>query len=256
MRRYGSKVTEVEMMIRRKPLFLLALALFVLVFVSSAGYTGFLDSLELSLEKDIGRDSYESIIAEMTVVQLEPEEEERLQSIFNRLVNACSRKDELEFSLTVVKEDSVNAFALPAGYIFVHTGLLDYVQNDGELAGVLAHEIAHVDRKHGMDAIKRQVGMGLILKLVLDKNKSQETLAKIGAFAINMAQLGYSREAEFEADRYGVIFMEKAGFRKEDILGFWQRMVEETGEQDVPKYLQIFSTHPPTSERIERIKAM
>src|SRR5687767_12146436 len=123
MRRYALRVTEVEMMIRRRPLFLLVLPLLVLICVSFSGYAGFFDSLELSLEKDIGGDSYESIMAEMTVVQLEPEEEERLQSIFNRLVNACSRKDELEFSLTVVEEDSVNAFALPAGYIFVHTGL-------------------------------------------------------------------------------------------------------------------------------------
>ena len=156
----------------------------------------------------------------------------------------------------MVEEDSVNAFAPLSRYIFVHTGLLNYVQTMVNWPGYWLTEIAHVDRKHGMDAIKRQVGMGLILKLVLDKNKSKETMAKIGAFAINMAQLGYSREAEFEADRYGVIFMEKAGFRKEDILGFWQRMVEETGDQDVPKYLQLFSTHPPTSERIERIKAM
>lgn len=245
-------------MFRQKPLFFLILPLLILIlsFISSIGYAGFFDSLELSLEKDIGRDTYESIIAEMAVVQLEPEDEERLQSIFSRLVNACRRKDELDFTLTVVKEDSVNAFALPAGYIFVHTGLLKYVQNDGELAGVLAHEIAHVDRKHSMDSIKRQIGMSLILQLVLDKNKSEEMIAKIGAFAINMAQLGYSREAEFEADRYGVIFMEKAGFSREDILGFWRRMVEETGEQDVPEFLQLFSTHPPTSERIEKIESM
>src|SRR5690554_2221959 len=243
-------------MFRQKIFVCLLLFLITLSLISSVGYAGLFDSLELSLEKDIGRSSYESIVSEMTVAQLEPEEEERIQSIFNRLVNACGRRKELDFTLTVVEEESVNAFALPAGYIFVHTGLLSYVQNDGELAGVLAHEIAHVDRKHGMDSVKRQIGMSLILQLVLDKNKAKEELGKIGSIAINLAQLGYSREAEFEADRYGVRFMEKAGFSKGDILGFWQRMVEEIGEQEVPEFLQLFSTHPPTSERITKIEAM
>ena len=123
----------------------------------------FFDDLEFSLEKQIGRNGYESIIAEMEVVDLPEEERERLNKIFHRLVQACPP------TRIGVQPDGgggrdVNAFALPAGYIFVHTGLLAYVQSDGELAGVLDHEIAHVDRKHGMNAIKRQLGMGLFFR--------------------------------------------------------------------------------------------
>ncbi len=244
-------------MLRQKHLILFILILLVLTTFSSKGYTGsFFDTLELSLEKNIGQNGYQSIIAQKKVIHLPEEEAAHLNAIFKSLVNTCRRKGELEFSLTVVEDKTVNAFALPGGYIFVHTGLLSFAQTDGEVAGVLAHEIAHVDRKHSMNAIKRQIGMSLLLQLVLDKNKSKEEMAKVGNFAINMSQLGYGREAEYEADRYGVYFMERAGYRKEDLLNFWRRIQGETGGKEDPLFLQLFSTHPPTAERIKRIEAL
>ena len=239
---------------QQKCLLLWGLIFGVALILSLTGYAGFFDELELSLEKEIGRSSYESILAEYQVVSLPPEEEERLQNIFDRLVAACGRRNELEFSLTVVEDETVNAFALPGGYIFVHTGLLAYVESDGELAGGLGHEIAHVDRKHSMSAIKRQLGMALLFQIFF--SDASEEIAKIGNLAINLTQLGYGREAEYEADRYGVYFMEKAGYSREEILNFWRRLVEETGGGEDPALLQLFSTHPPTSERIKRIEAL
>lgn len=245
------------MKVRRhvKLILLCSLLSFLALAFSLPGLTAsFFTDLELNLEKEVGRNSYESIVAEMKVVTLPETEMERLNNIFDRLVRVCSRRKELEFSLTVVEEDSVNAFALPAGYIFVHTGLLAYVESDGELAGVLAHEIAHVDRKHGMNALKRQVGMGLLLQIFL--KDAGEQLVKIGNLAVNLTQLGYGREAEYEADRYGVYFMEKAGYPRTEILNFWHRLVGEYGGGENPAILQLFSTHPPTSERIKRIQAL
>ncbi|MBA2133411.1 M48 family metalloprotease [Hydrogenispora sp. UU3] len=240
---------------RIKLILLCSLLIFLALTLSLPGNTAsFFADMELNLEKQIGRNSYESIIAQMKVVELPEAEMERLNNIFNRLVQVCSRRKELKFTLTVVEEASVNAFALPAGYIFVHTGLLSYVQSDGELAGVLAHEIAHVDRKHGMSAIKRQVGMALLLQIFL--KDAGEQITKIGNLAINLTQLGYGREAEYEADRYGVYFMERAGYSRTEILNFWYRLVEESGGGGNPGILQLFSTHPPTSERIKRIKAL
>jgi predicted Zn-dependent protease len=210
--------------------------------------------LELSLEKQIGQNSFDSIVAQKKVVKLPEEETRRLNAVYDRLVRVCPRRKELKFSLTVVEDETVNAFALPAGYIFVHTGLLEYVASDGELAGVLAHEIAHVDRKHSMSVIKRQLGMALLFQVFL--SDASEELAKVGALAVNLAQLGYGRDAEYEADRYGVIFMEKAGYDRAEILNFWERLVKHSGGKEEPQILQLFSTHPPTAERIKRIKAL
>ena len=107
----------------RKPLRCLVFPLIALLLVSSITYAGFFDSLELSLEKEIGHNAYEEITTGMKVVKLPATEEERLQAIFRRLVNVSERKKELQYTLTVVEDNTVNAFALPGGYIFVHTGL-------------------------------------------------------------------------------------------------------------------------------------
>ena len=107
-----------------------------------------------------------------------------------------------------------------------------------------------------MSRIKRQLGMAFLLQLILKKSEAKEELGKIGAIAINLTQLGYGREAEYEADRYGVYFMEKAGFARKEVLNFWERILEQTGGKENPAFLQLFSTHPPTSERIKRIKAL
>lgn len=217
-----------------------------------------LDSLSLGLEKEIGYFSFQQIITQKEVVQISKEEELRLNSIFSKLVNNSGRRQEIDYSLAVVKDDTVNAFALPAGYIFVHTGLLSYVKNDDELAGILGHEIAHVDRRHSMKSITRTIGMSAVLGLVLEKSskKRREDISKIGAVAINLALLGYSREDEYEADAQGVKFMQKAGYQKNELVNFWRRMDEQSGGGNNLAILQLFSTHPPTSERIKRIQAM
>lgn len=215
-------------------------------------------AFSLSLEKEIGYNTYQQIIAQKEVVKLPQEKEEWLNSMFSKLVKETDRKDEIEYSIAVVKDDTVNAFALPAGYIFVHTGLLSYIKSDGELAGVLGHEIAHVEQRHSMKSISRTIGMGVLLGLIIDKSseKRRERISKIGSIAITLAQLGYSREAEYEADTYGVKFMTAAGYDKEELLNFWKRMEADSGGDNNPAILQLFSTHPPTSERIKRIEAM
>lgn len=217
-----------------------------------------LESFSLSLEKEIGYNSYQQIIAQKEVVQLPQARQEWLNSMFTNLAKQSGRQNEIKFSVGVVKDDTVNAFALPGGYIFVHTGLLSYIKSDGELAGVLAHEIAHVDRRHSMDTITRTIGMSVVLSLIVNKSsdKRKKQISQIGAVAINLTELGYSREAEFEADAYGVGFMKAAGYKKDELLNFWRRMEGESGSSKNSSILQLFSTHPPTSDRIKKIEAM
>lgn len=238
-------------------LILITLIIFI-IFAPDIFADNFFDSLSLGLEKEIGHISYNQIITQKEVVQLPNDQEVRVNNIFNKLIKSSRRNKEIDYNLAVVKDDTVNAFALPAGYIFIHTGLLSYAQSDGELAGVLAHEIAHVDRRHSMKAISRTMGMSVLLQLVTNKSskKRQEDILKIGVVAINLAQLGYSRDAEYEADAYGVKFMKSAGYPKEEILNFWRRMEDQSGGEKSPAILQLFSTHPPTGERIKRIEAM
>ena len=107
-----------------------------------------------------------------------------------------------------------------------------------------------------MKTLKRQLGMSLLLRLILKPEDSPEELRKIGAIAVNLTQLGYSREEEFEADRYGVYFMEKAGYQRQGIINFWEWILEASGGEKNPDFLYLFSTHSPTPERIERIRTL
>lgn len=217
-----------------------------------------IDVFSLGLEKEIGYQTYQQILAEKEIVKLPPEKEAWLNLIFFNLTKQGKRQTEIEYSIAVVRDDTVNAFALPAGYIFVHTGLLSYIKSDDELAGVLAHEIAHVEQRHSMKTISRTIGMSVLLGLIVEKSsdKRRDQIAKIGAFAISLAQLGYSREAEYEADANGVNYMRAAGYDKNELLNFWRRMEADSGGEKNPAIFQLFSTHPPTGERIKRIEAM
>lgn len=214
------------------------------------------ESFMLKFEKEIGFSSYQQIVREKRVVTLPEDKSKSLYSMFERLTKSSDRYNEIKYSLTVVEDPEVNAYALPGGYVFVNTGLLDFAETEGELAGVIAHEIAHIDRKHGLNAVTRAVGFALVLQLVTNKSDNPDRTAQVGALAIGLAQKGYSRAAEYEADRYGVQFMTAAGYSKNDMISFFRKLEQKYGSGSNFALLQLVSTHPPTSDRIKAIENM
>jgi predicted Zn-dependent protease len=214
------------------------------------------ESFITSLEKQIGSSSYQQTIREKRVVQLPPEKAARLNGIFEKLTRNGQRYKELDYSLTVVADEEVNAFALPGGYVFINTGLLDFAENDGQIAGVLAHEVAHVECKHGMNAVSRAIGLTIVLDLLANRSKDPEKSAQMGAIAITLVQRGYSRDAEFQADAKGVRYMTAAGYSKKDMVGFFRKLQNKYGSQNNYPVLQLLNTHPPVEDRIKRIEKM
>jgi Putative Zn-dependent protease, contains TPR repeats len=243
------------MKIRKMAGFLIIGLISVILLRSVSFADSLVGSWALGLEKNIGFYNYQSITATKAVVHLPPMEEQHLQHVFQGLVQYCSRNRELKYSLTVVRDDNPNAFALPAGYVFINSGLLTMIKNDGELAGILGHELGHIERRHSMKAIYRAAGFSLALSLLrndVGNLRRPQEIARIAGLSMSLAQLGYSRGAELEADRYGVAIMEQAGYNKKDILHFWQRFRSRYG--DTSKTSAVLSTHPPTSERIRQIE--
>jgi len=211
-----------------------------------------------SLEKEIGYYNYQGVLAEKKAFDDADPGAQRVKTVLNTLTVHAKRNRELDYQVTVVEDPTINAFALPGGYIFVNSGLLAAVANNGELAGALAHELAHVELHHGMKALYRTVGMGLGLNLLIRNNKSKyKVLAeRMAALSLTMVQLGYSREAEFEADRHGVELMTAAGYNKNDLINFWERMEARTGDSGDSGIFRMFATHPPLSERILRVRKL
>jgi predicted Zn-dependent protease len=179
-----------------------------------------------------------------------------LNSLGDRLV-AASAEPQRSFQFFVLKDNTLNAFALPGGYIGVHTGLIEAAQNESELAGVLGHEIAHVTQHHMARMIESQSNGILpslaVLAIAILAAKSNPQVAG-GAIAATQAtviqkQLNFSRDNEREADRIGIQTMTAAGFDPHAMASFFERLQKYSRlyENNAPAYMR---THPLTTERI------
>jgi predicted Zn-dependent protease len=165
------------------------------------------------------------------------------------------------FEFFVVKDSMLNAFALPGGYIGVHTGLILAARTESELAGVLAHEIAHVTQSHlaRLFGQQSQAQMAVLLSMAVAilAARSNPDVA-IGAALSGQAagiqqQLNFSRDFEREADRLGLNMLEQAGYDTRGMASFFERMLQfgRLYENNAPGYLR---THPLTTERITDIE--
>ena len=157
------------------------------------------------------------------------------------------------FTIKVIDSDEVNAFALPGGFFYVNSGLILRAQEESELAGVMAHEISHVTARHGTkNATKGELMQLATIPLML---LGPGGWAGYGIYqgmnlAIPFTYLKFSRDAEREADFLGLQYMYKAGYDPNSYVTFFERL--QTDEKRHPGTIpKIFSTHPPTPERIE-----
>ncbi|MGD0427894.1 MAG: M48 family metallopeptidase [Candidatus Acidiferrales bacterium] len=160
---------------------------------------------------------------------------------------------QVPFTIKVIDSDVVNAFALPGGFFYVNSGLILHADEESELAGVMAHEIAHVCARHGT----KQATKGEITQLAMIPAMIfiPYTLAGYAIyqgmqFAIPMAFLQFTRTDEAEADYLGLEYMYKAGYDPNAFVAFFEKVASDEKKQPgtIPK---IFSTHPPTPERIK-----
>ncbi len=195
----------------------------------------------------------------------DPEVNDYLNQLGQRLASAL-KDTKQDFEFFAVPDSSINAFALPGGYIGVHTGLILLSQTESELAGVLAHEISHVTQHHMARMIAGQRDSmlmslaGLVLAVLASRaGGSGPSEAAPGAIAAGQAlaiqhQLNFTRENEYEADRIGFQRLDAAGFDTTGMATFMEKLQRSTRFVDngAPSYLR---THPVTYERIAEAQA-
>ena len=183
-----------------------------------------------------------------------------IESYVNRLgmrLAAASANPDRPLSFFVIRDPSINAFALPGGYIGLHSGLILTAESESELASVIGHEIAHVTQRHiaqlfGKQGQASMVMLASLLVAVLAARSgsqvSEAALAAGQAGAIQ-SQIGYTRAFEREADRLGLLKLEAAGFDVRGMPSFFERLqrTNRIYENNAPGYLR---THPLTQERI------
>ncbi len=176
-----------------------------------------------------------------------------LDGIARRLVPAPDRdRPGVQWKLFVIDDGkTANAFATPGGRIYVYTGLLLAARNEAEVAGVVGHEMGHVVARHTARQLVAAKGLELVAGMALGEQPN-EIAALTAALAGKGGMLAYGREMEREADSYGVKYAAAAGYDPDALATFFQML---QGKGDVPELLAFLSTHPPSAERVQNIRA-
>src|SRR5574343_119576 len=214
------------------------------------------DDLSLATEKKVGQQIMHEIRWREPAYLDDADIEVYLNQLGGRIV-AVSSDPGIGFQFFAINDPSINAFAMPGGFIGVHTGLILTAQTESELAGVLGHEISHVTQRHIARQIfqSKRIGMAsmvaMALALLAARSSSQAAGAAIAttqAGAVS-AQLAFSRDFEREADRQGFEILRKAGFDVRGMADFFQRLQKNARlyENNATVYLR---THPLSGERM------
>ena len=204
------------------------------------------DRIPVEWEQKLGESAYKDFLAHQEVVK-EGIARAAVEEITHRLVEQIPNNP-YKFEVTVVKNDVVNAFALPGGHIVVFTGLMKKADSGEEVAGVMGHELNHVLQRHGLERIVKQLGLVAVVSIVLGNHQGLGGMMK--QLGVELLTLKFGREQETEADMTGLQLLHRAKIDPSGMIRFF----EELSEKDEGR-TEWLSTHPMSSARAERLKA-
>jgi predicted Zn-dependent protease len=207
----------------------------------------------ISVDKEIamGRELSAEVEKQVKLID-DPAINEYVNRVGQNLVRNSDAK--VPFTIKVVESDEINAFALPGGFFYVNSGLILAADDESELAGVMAHEIAHVAARHGTEqASKAELINFASIPLIFMGGVGGFALRQAAGFLIPMQFLQFSRKDEAEADYLGLQYLYKTGYDPGAAVSFFEKL--QAKESAKPGSVsKMFSTHPPTGDRIEMSK--
>ncbi len=218
-----------------------------------------ISDFSLKDEVELGKKFNVLVRSRMPLIE-DPEVKIYVQELVKKLIDQAPAQP-FNFTTSVLLHNSLNAFASPGGYLFVHTGLIMQLEHESELAGVLAHELAHATQRHIASRIEKSQTMSLISMLgalagaLLGGGGDTSGALMAGSMAANQSMmLNYSRIDETEADEIGLQYLIKAGFRPMGMVGAFEKIRDKqwSSGSNIPTYL---STHPAVDDRITSLTA-
>jgi predicted Zn-dependent protease len=220
--------------------------------VSKIGNRGIGEGINFySLEREVavGHQLADQVNTQVRVIS-----DPMVNAYINRLGQSLVRNSDAKvpFTIKVIDNDEINAFALPGGFFFVNSGLIMAADNEAELAGVMAHEIAHVAARHATKTLTRNQLINLAsLPLIFIGGPVVYAMEQAAGLVVPMSFLKFSRDAELEADLLGMEYEYSAGYDPAAFVQFFEKL----GQEKKHKFSMIskaFSTHPMNGERVAR----
>ena len=217
-------------------------------------------ALTMSEEVEIGKKTLEEIRKHMQLVE-DGEVISYVQSIGRRIA-AQTGVTPYQFQFFILDESVPNAFAVPGGYVFIYRGLIEILSSEGELAGVLSHELAHIQARHMHRKIQENRILtataiaGMLAGIFLGaKSGAGPALSMGSAAGVSTAALKYSRDYEMEADQIGFKYLISAGYKPSEMAGAMEEInkTQWLTNSKIPSYML---THPALSERVEYLRDM
>ena len=224
--------------------------------------TGEQDFVLMSEERELnlGAEFHKQILK-----QYEIYDDDALQAYVNRIGQRLAQKShrpDVAYQFTVLDDDSVNAFALPGGYIYITRGILAYFNSEAELAGVLGHEIGHVTARHSVQQYSTATATSILGSIVLSQTGGGRAAGQLFQTVQLAALRGYGREHELEADRLGAEYLARGGYQSDKMLGVVRLLADQEqfeiaraeAEGREPRvYHGVFSTHPDNDARRQEV---
>lgn len=225
---------------------LIALALAALLATSNCGSGGGFNLISLEEEWQLGQQLSQDIARQVRLSN-DPAANAYITRLGRQIV-AQTPMANLPWHFHVVDDPAINAFAIPGGHVYIHTGLIANADNAAELAGVMAHEISHVVARHSTEQISRQYGLSVLAGIALGQNAG--ALTELAAQIVAGGTLArFSREAEREADELGIQYMYAANYDPRGMASMFRELLEH--QKSRPGSVErFFSTHPATEERV------
>jgi predicted Zn-dependent protease len=153
--------------------------------------------------------------------------------------------DEFDWECKLIDDDVLNAFCAPGGYIYVYTGLIKYLDNEAQFAGVLGHEMAHAARRHSTSQLTKAYGVSVLISLIAGNDPG--LIANVTA---SLLVLAFSRTHENDADEHSVLYLNPSHYDSRGVAGFFEKLEEgDSSGLSIP----FLSTHPSDNTRIENI---
>jgi predicted Zn-dependent protease len=208
------------------------------------------DALDIGPEKEmeLGREVAANLIGKYGLI-----ENRQLSSYVSKVGAVVARhatRDDVQYVFGVLDADFVGAYALPGGFVFISKGLLERLNNEAQLAGVLGHEIMHVDRQHALKALRKTKILATTSKAASQQMKEKALFSQATGFLVGFAEKGFSRGDEYDADEHALPSVTDAGY---DGSGLWWALKRLYGGSQDECAKRFAARHPPLQKRLDKL---